>query len=193
MSNVGKYLPDFNLEVIESVDGETLNPFEERDKISSWNFRHLSEKKLRAVIGCCKSHLRAYENFLDANFSHALIFEDDAHPNVPQETLQSEINSVELPKNFGIIYLNSFKKEQNNPTTQELIKLNKRGETAESYIISKEFAEIAYGEISNTMGALDRHLELLFNHPKAKNLNFYRTKRQIFYQYDRNDTDIQKF
>jgi GR25 family glycosyltransferase involved in LPS biosynthesis len=191
LENVGNFLPNFDLQIIEAIDGETLNPYEERDNISEWNFRNLSEKKLKAVIACCKSHLMAYKYFLNENFSHALIFEDDAHPNVPPETLQDEIESINLPENFGIIYLNKFTMQKISPKTQELIRI-KSGTTAESYIISKEFAEVAYDNISKQMGALDRHLNLLIEGNEATHFTFYETKKQLFYQYNRRDTDIQR-
>jgi GR25 family glycosyltransferase involved in LPS biosynthesis len=192
MNNVGRHLNGFDIEIIEAVDGRDYDPETERKNINSWNFKYLNEKKRKAVIACCKSHLIALEKLIDSNVEHGLIFEDDAHPVVPGENLLHEINSVELPENFGFIYLNRFKELVNNPITQS-VNIAVKGETAESYIISREFAKYAHGVISKNMGAFDRQLELfiLMDRELHANFEFYVTNRQIFHQKNRRDTDIQ--
>ena len=61
-------------------------------------------------------------------------------------------------------------------------------QTAESYIISKEFAKIVYEENINNLGAFDAHLEKsMLNNP---NYPFYELKDNYFIQCNRNDSNI---
>jgi len=192
MNNVGRHLKDFDIEIIQAVDGELYDPESERNKINSWNFRHLSERRRKSVIACCKSHLMAFEKLINSDFPHALIFEDDAFPVVEPETLGQEIKNINLPENFGLIYLNRWKKPINNPTTPSLSPIFK-GETAESYILSRKFALYSYDILANDMGAFDRHLEMIIENKKnIPEFEFYVANRQLFYQNNRADTDIQR-
>ena len=62
-NKVKKFLPNVNFELVEAIDGTTLDFNDENftKNINPWNFKYLNEKMLKGVAGCCLSHLSCYK------------------------------------------------------------------------------------------------------------------------------------
>jgi len=71
-------LSDINLEVIEAVDGKSLDIDTLCYRINLWNLRNLQDNVLRGVVGCCMSHLYVYYRIVTGQDEYAIVFEDDA-------------------------------------------------------------------------------------------------------------------
>lgn len=191
MENIGNYLKNTDLEIIEGIDGQEIDPYDDfhRKNVNPWNYKHLNDKSLRGVIGCCRSHMKAYEKIISDNVPYALIFEDDAYPSVESEKIEYYLDSLEIPEKFSVIYLNKFRKSpvnNRNFTLKEA--LSPKGETAESYIISNHYAKIVYDYCKTNIGAIDAHIDQC--HGIHKEEKHFSTIDEIFYQYDRRDSNI---
>jgi GR25 family glycosyltransferase involved in LPS biosynthesis len=173
-----------NPQVITGIDGRQLPLTDStlRERVNPWNFRYLSDKTLRGVIGCCLSHLECYRDMIRKGVQQAWIFEDDCVPCIPGGKLPP------LPqKDFGIIFLNSWGK-QDDEGDIELIPWT-TCKTTESYIISREYAQILYDYNYNNIGAIDAHMDKCYKlHPEFPH---YELSRGIFRQRERQDSDIQ--
>lgn len=189
MDNIGNFLGDIELEIVEGVDGSEIDPYNDfySKNVNPWNFKHLNDKGLRGVIGCCESHLLIMQKIIDENIENALIFEDDAFPAVESTFLAEILTSMQFPKNYSVIYLNSFRKPKKESKNFELVQ-KPNTETAESYIISNEFAHKIHGYCNKNIGAFDAHLEQCII--KNKHLPHCHTRDPIFYQYARSDSNI---
>lgn len=192
-TEVSQFLPDINIETVEAIDGSILNP---QDKfllknVNEWNFKHLPEKQLRGVIGCCMSHLKCLNKIMNSSENYAIIFEDDCvfrsekHKKIANEF----IKNMKIPEKFGIIYLNEYaklttKKSDFNDYEQIISGL----QTAEAYIISREYAKIVYTNNIKNIGAIDAHMAEMI--PKYPEYPHFTLKDNLFIQYDRRDSNI---
>lgn len=190
-NEVSEYLQDINITVIEAVDGSSIDLNEEfyKNNVNQWNFNHLSDQMLRGVIGCCLSHLNCYDLISKSDDEHAIIFEDDCTfiSENKKKIGQEYINQLELPEKFGIIFLNRWLSKP----VEKLGKLNRitGSPTAESYIISKDYAKILYDENIKNIGAIDAHMgQLISKYPEYPS---YQLVDELFVQYNRKDTNIQ--
>mgnify|MGYP001552514900 CR=1 FL=1 len=185
MENIGNQL---SAEVVEGLDGSEIDPYNDyyRKNVNEWNFKHLSDKSLRGVIGCCVGHLSVYEKIIEKNIPRALIFEDDAHPEV--DNFKEIIDNIVFPEKFSVIYLNQFSIRLRKSEEYVLKEINRANETAESYIISNEFAKLAYEYSKNNIGAADAHLHLCYE--ENKEYTPYILSSPIFRQYNRKDSNI---
>ena len=190
-NEVSAYLPDINIDVLEAVDGTSIDLKDEfyKKNVNKWNFDNLSEKTLRGVVGCCLSHLNCYDLISKSDDEYAIIFEDDCvfisdnHKKIAQEY----INQLEIPEKFGIIFLNKWFAKP----VEKIGKLNKikGAPTTESYIISNEYAKILYNENIKNIGAIDAHMsQLISKYPEYPS---YQLVDELFIQYNRTDTNIQ--
>lgn len=192
-TNVKNFLPDINIELVEAVDGSLLNLNDENLKknVNPWNYKNLSEKTLRGVIGCCLSHLKCYEKIInDSDNNYAIIFEDDCCFIKNKELGSNDfLKKLQIPDKFGIIWLNEWTNTINNNFIDDNYYLVDSGaKTTESYIISKEFAKILYDENINNIGAIDAHIGQVYSrHPEYPCFNI---KSNLFTQYDRKDSNI---
>ena len=187
------HLPNINIELIEAIDGSKLDITNEelRKNINPWNFKHLKEKTLRGVIGCCLSHLECYKKIYLGTDPYAIIFEDDCVFIKGQESSSNEIiTNIKVPEKFGIIWLNKWNsgnklglKDENN-----LVQITQGFKTMEAYIVSKDFAKILYDENIRNIGAIDAHIGLLI--AKYPEYPYYTYSQNIFIQYDRRDSNI---
>jgi GR25 family glycosyltransferase involved in LPS biosynthesis len=193
VNEVAKFLPDINIETVEAVDGSILNP---QDKfllknVNEWNFKYLPEKQLRGVIGCCMSHLKCLNKIINGPDDYALIFEDDCvfrsdkHKKIANEF----IKNMKIPEKFGIIYLNEYAKLSTKECEFSDYKQVLSGlQTAEAYIISKEYAKIVYTNNIKNIGAIDAHMaEMISKFPEYPH---YTLNDNLFIQYDRRDSNI---
>lgn len=190
---ISAYLPDIDITVVEAVDGTSLNledPFYKKN-VNKWNFDNLkNEKKLRGVIACCLSHLNCYDLISKSDEEYSLIFEDDCafRSDIKQQKGQEFINQLRIPPGkFGIIFLNKWDSKKIARAGQ----LNKieGAPTAESYIISKDYARILYKENITNIGAIDAHMGQLIK--KYPDYPSYQLVDELFIQHDRSDTNIQ--
>lgn len=190
MSNIGNHLTKHELYIKKAVDGYSLDLNSEylKNNVNPWNFKHLNEKSLRGVIGCCLSHIEIHKEIIDKSIEYALVFEDDAYTSIEPEKLNDAISNIQLPEDFYIIYLNKFRKTKNNTHDFSLKKLNGGLGTTESYIISKKFAEKVYEHCKNNIGAVDAHINHCYE--ISGGIGAYETKDEMFYQYERRDSDI---
>lgn len=191
-TNVKKFLPDIDIEVIEAVDGNTLNLSDENLKknVNHWNYTNLPEKTLRGVIGCCLSHLSCYEKIINDDHNHAIIFEDDCCFIKNKELESNEfLKNLPMPEKFGIIWLNNWVNSIDKKFLDDNYYLVSSGaKTTEAYIISKEFAKILYDENINNIGAIDAHIGQVYS--KNPEYPCFNIKSNLFTQRDRKDSDI---
>ena len=190
---ISAYLPDIDITVVEAVDGTSLNledPFYKKN-VNKWNFDNLkNEKMLRGVIGCCLSHLNCYDLISKSEEKYSIVFEDDCafRSDIKQQKGQEFINQLRIPPGkFGIIFLNKWDSKKIARAGQ----LNKieGAPTAESYIISKDYARILYKENITNIGAIDAHMGQLIK--KYPDYPSYQLVDELFIQHDRSDTNIQ--
>ena len=178
--------------LLEGVDGTALdiNDDELRKRVNPWNFRYLREKTLRGVIGCCLSHLACYEALARGQSKYALIFEDDCVLVEPR-SMPPGPTLPPLPAGvFGIIFLNRWDKVPPNTDAPLTYVPWVTGKTAESYIISREYAKILYEYNYNNIGAIDAHMGLCYKlHPEFPHYEL--SNGGIFCQRNRRDSDIQ--
>jgi len=192
-ANVKIFLPDINIELVEAVDGNTLdiNDITLKKNVNPWNYKNLREKSLRGVIGCCQSHLICYEKIInDPVNKYAIIFEDDCCFIKNKEFGSNDfLKNLPIPDKFGIIWLNEWHNSINKNFIDDNYYLVDSGaKTAEAYIVSKEFAKILYYENINNIGAIDAHIEQVYSrHPEYPCFNI---KSNLFIQRDRKDSDI---
>jgi GR25 family glycosyltransferase involved in LPS biosynthesis len=163
-----------------------------KKRINEWNFKYLSDKKLKGVVGCCMSHLNVWEKISKMNDHYVFVFEDDCtfiNENV-KENFDIYFNQLQLPKDFGIIWLNgevSDKPGKKIPINFKIMEYNDRN-TTESYIITPLFAKKMIEIIKNNIGSVDEHMGQYIR--KNNNLS-YKVNNPFFCQINRNDTDIQ--
>jgi GR25 family glycosyltransferase involved in LPS biosynthesis len=191
-TNVKKFLPDIDIELVEAVDGNTLNLNDENLKknVNPWNYKNLQEKTLRGVIGCCQSHLNCYEKIINDDRDYAVIFEDDCCFIKNKELGSNEfLKNLPIPEKFGIIWLNDWRNSIDKKFIDRNYYLVSSGaKTTEAYIVSKEFAKILYDENINNIGAIDAHIGQVYSrHPEYTCFNI---KSNLFTQRDRKDSDI---
>ena len=190
-NGVGNALPDVNIEVVEAVDGSLLDlkDITLRNDVNERDFKRLSEKELRGVIGCCLSHLKCYELIGNNDDKYAIIFEDDCwfksdhHKKIANEFIKQLL----IPEKFGIIYLNKWHSRRVKRVDKDY-DLITGSPTAEGYIISKEYAKILYDENIHNIGAIDAHMGILI--PKYPQYPTYQLVDELFIQYDRKDSNI---
>ena len=189
---ISAYLPDIDITVVEAVDGTSLNledPFYKKN-VNKWNFDNLkNEKMLRGVIGCCLSHLNCYDLISKSEEKYTIVFEDDCafRSDIKQQKGQEFINQLQIPEKFGIIFLNKWDAK----TIRRFGQLNKieGSPTAESYIISRDYARILYKENITNIGAIDAHMGQLIK--KYPDYPSYQLVDELFIQHNRSDTNIQ--
>ena len=192
-NNVKNNLPFLSIETIDAIDGTTLDLKDDSliKRITEWTLKNLNPKLLRGVVGCCISHLECINKIANGEDNYAIVFEDDCvfkdikHQNYCNDFLKN----LQIPEKFGVIYLNLYIKISTiNCNNNYLNKVISGYQTAESYIISKEFAKIVYEENINNLGAFDAHLEISML--KNPNYPFYELKDNYFIQCNRNDSNI---
>lgn len=190
MSNIGNFVPSLSLDVIEGVDGHEIDPYDafHKKNVNPWNYKHLSDRALRGVIGCCRSHMKAYKNIIEQDIPNALIFEDDAHPSVDKLELDSHLYNIVLPEKFSVIYLSKYRKSAVNNKDFSLEERNNARETTEAYIISNEFSQLIYNYCKTNIGAIDAHLDQCYQ--MNKDYKSYSLKSELFHQFNRQDSDI---
>lgn len=190
--NVKKYLPDINIEIVEAIDGSTLdiNELNLKKNVNSWNYKYLNEKTLKGVIGCCLSHLECYNKIIHSENNFALIFEDDCCFIKNKEIEANEfLKKLPIPEKFGIIWLNEWINKIDTRFKDINYNLVSGGmKTLEAYIISKEFALILYNENINNIGAIDAHISQTY----SRHLEYpcFNIKSNLFTQYNRADSNI---
>ena len=162
-----------------------------KKRINEWNFKYLSDKKLKGVAGCCMSHLNIWEKISKME-TPMIVFEDDCTfiNETVKENFENYFNSLVFPKDFGIIWLNGEMsdkpgKQINNDFT---IIPHQDSKTTESYIITPSFAKELYIFITNNIGAVDAHMGQYIKTTFNKS---YKLNNPFFCQINRNDTDIQ--
>lgn len=188
---VRTYLPDIQINIIEAIDGGTLDLNNEEliANVNPWNFKHLNQKTLRGVIGCCLSHLKCYKKIIDNSEPYAVIFEDDCYFIPGQENMANDIiKNLKLPNKFGVIWLNKWNTNMDSNVVNNLRLVLDGYKTCESYIVSKEFAKILYDENIKNIGAIDAHIGQLFK--KYPQYPCYAISNDIFIQFNRADSNI---
>jgi len=190
-NEIGNYLPDINVELVEAVDGSLLNLNDENLKknVNEWNFKYLTENQLRGVIGCCLSHLKCYDLICKNDDKYAIIFEDDCwYKNENNKMFINDfIKQLEIPDKFGVIFLNEW-------PTKHIKSINKDYDliegspTTESYIISREYAKVLYDENIHNIGAIDAHIKSISS--RYPEYPIYQLVNVVFTQYDRKDSNI---
>lgn len=162
-----------------------------KKNVNPWNYKNLSEKTLRCVIGCCQSHLVCYKKIInDDNNKYAIIFEDDCCFIKNKETGSNHyLKKLPIPEKFGIIWLNDWRNSIDDKFIDNNYDLVISGaKTTEAYIVSKEFAKILYDKNINNIGAIDAHIGQVYSiHPEYPCFNI---KSNLFIQRDRKDSDI---
>lgn len=192
-SNVTNFLPFISFEVIEAVDGLTLDIKDNLliKRINEWTLKRLNPKLFRGVVGCCISHLECINRIANGEDNYAIVFEDDCvFKDINKQNNSNDfLKNLQIPEKFGVIYLNLYVKIPTiNCNNNYLNKVISGYQTAESYIVSKDFAKIIYDENINNIGAFDAHLEIsMLNNPDYP---FYELKDNCFIQYNRNDSNI---
>lgn len=178
--------------MVEAVDGTLLNLEDEfyKKNVNKWNFVNLkNEKMLRGVIGCCLSHLNCYDLISKSEEKYSIVFEDDCafRTDIKQQKGQEFINQLQIPEKFGIIFLNKWDAK----TIRRVGQLNKieGSPTAESYIISRDYARILYKENIINIGAIDANMGQLIK--KYPDYPSYQLVDELFTQHNRSDTNIQ--
>ena len=99
------HLPNISIELVEAIDGSNLDLTDKEliKNVNPWNFKYLSEKTLRGVIGCCLSHLECYKRIYQGDNPYAIIFEDDCAFIKGMETYSNDIiKNINIPDKFGI-------------------------------------------------------------------------------------------
>lgn len=157
------------------------------------------------TICCALSHLSVYRKIATSDKPNncALVFEDDFACILPDIRINFDryINKVlEIaPKDFDVIYLNDITKcvpKYNNIIHDSNFKLispfesNNVQPTCESYIISKGFATELIEYIEQNIYEIDI---LLVDYVKQFNKKAYVLNNPLGCQYNRTDTDIQRF
>jgi glycosyl transferase family 25 len=192
-SIVTNNLPFISIEVIEALDGTTLDFKDELlvERINNWALKNLNDKLLRGVVGCCISHLECIKRISNGDDNYAIVFEDDCvfKDLNKQNSCNDFLKNLQIPEKFGVIYLNFYVKIPTIKCNNEYLNKVLSGyQTAESYIVSKDFAKIIYNENINNIGAFDAHLEKsMLNNPDYP---FYELKNNYFIQYNRRDSNI---
>lgn len=192
---IQRFLPSIVIETVDAIDGSLLDlqhP-ELLCKIKPHNFPLMTEKTFRGVLGCCLSHLECYRRLLATAEPYAMIFEDDCAFIDGQELFANDIlDTLELPEHFGIVWFNywigGFTLDHTQ-TQQNFVPVTKGYKTTESYIISREYAQLIYTEYQHNIFAMDAIFqECIKDHPE---FICYTHSTDLFIQHDRNDTDIQ--
>ena len=186
--NLQQILPIL-IEVVEAIDGETINIANNffQKNVNKWNFEFLPDKNLRGVVACCLSHLKVYNKIMNDTEPYAYVFEDDCI--IKEVGNLSNLTNLILPEKFGIIFMNEWGKLETQDCDYENLEFISSGfQTAEAYIISKEYAKIMFQENMKNIGAIDAHMvELRKKYPEYP---YYTLKNTLFIQYDRNDSNI---
>lgn len=192
-NEIGKQLTDINIEVIEAVDGSTLDLTDPNliNDVSTL-IRDFPDKILKGIIGCCLSHLKCYDIISKRDDKYAIIFEDDCWFRSEEHKKKANelIKQLDIPEKFGIIFLNKWDyggvkiiknidKDLNTITGVP---------TTEAFIINKDYAKILYDENIHDIGAIDAHMGRYIS--KYPDYPTYNLVDELFIQRDRRDSDI---
>jgi len=160
-------------------------------RINEWNFKHVPHK-VKNITACCLSHINVWKKISKLPDPYVFVFEDDCtfiNKDV-EKNFKTYFNSLVLPPDFGIIWLNG--KIEDKPGTQIQLPFTLReytsDNTAESYIVTPMFAKELIFAIENDLGAVDQHMKL---YTQKTNKKSFRVFPPFFCQVDRKDTDIQ--
>ena len=179
--------------IVEAVDGNKLDIddlIENNIYIPQTNERRLR----RGEIGCYKSHLETWQQFVLSDKKYALIFEDDA---VLVADFKNKLDNLlkELEKvNFDILYLNincdrhfGTKCKQYTTITENTMKPNIIGYGLYGYIINRKAANILIKHALPIKYPVDVYL--MYNQQYNKNLNFLQVKTPLVHVKSYIDSD----
>lgn len=69
---------NFKLEKIQAIDGSIISDDEINQKVDLNSYKlFLGHLPKRGMIGCCLSHIKTWQKFLNSDAKYAVIFEDD--------------------------------------------------------------------------------------------------------------------
>lgn len=178
-----------NFEVIEAVDGRTIEYTKEMLKtINPWNIGH-KKPKSPGVIGCCLSHLNIYKKLDYSDNAIYLIFEDDVMFAKNIDNPIKYVSNLTFPNDWGIIFLNNRFVRDSSPKDVVPILYNPPIQlTTESYLIKGSCAKELLDFNINNIGAIDEHIRQYFCNSKFKQ---YGVSPPIFKQKLSLGTDIQ--
>ena len=191
-NEIGNQLTDINIEVIEAVDGSTLDLTDPNliNDINEWN-KHLPLKTLKGIVGCCLSHLKCYDIISKRDDKYAIIFEDDCWFRSEQhkEKANEFIKQLVIPEKFGIIFLNKWDSGvHTKKNIDKDLNIITGVPTTEAFIINKDYAKILYDENIHDIGAIDTHMgKLIYKYPDYPTYNLV---DELFIQRDRRDSNI---
>jgi GR25 family glycosyltransferase involved in LPS biosynthesis len=110
-ASVSRRCPTLTIERLHAIDGAVLDLDDAlRARINPWNIRYLGDSKLRAVVACALSHLKAWELLANGTASHALIFEDDARFIDPALGPRLDRIFATLPVGADLVWLNEYER-----------------------------------------------------------------------------------
>lgn len=181
------------IERLEAVDGRNLDYNSELiARINPWNIMNGKPKRY-GVIGCCLSHLEAYKKMTNDNDVY-IVFEDDvALIDLSEKEIIKKITSIQIPDDWGILYLNNCSSRESKIYTDKLKYVyhykSPKSFTTEAYLIKGSFAKELYKYNESNLGAIDAHMTQLFEKSKFKQ---YALDPPIFCQDQSFGTDIQR-
>ena len=195
-----------DISVFRAIDGRMLEFTPELvGRIHPWNIEHLSDAKLRGIVGCAMSHIDVWNQIAKMPDNDLVaVFEDDAFPKHASVATAIAKVLATAPDDADLIWLTAWDRSSTRATRiANRIKLAAAPvafisftrwaavteKTTEAYLIRPRFAAILSAAISTNMGAIDEHMRgFCAAHP---NFTCLSVSPPLFTQRDRSDTDIQ--
>ena len=128
------YRTDRKLEFLDWVE-ETVFPEGKIERIQA------VATPERGRVGCCLSHIKTLQTFLDSPHKSCIIFEDDYQP-LKRETFWSDISRIfDSGIDYDIVML-SYNELKSEETEVSFLRKVPHSFTASGFIITREFAKV---------------------------------------------------
>jgi GR25 family glycosyltransferase involved in LPS biosynthesis len=108
------------------------------------------------IIGCCKSHCLALENFINSEHENCIIFEDDFEFTQEQDVINSLINDVFNNLKFDVLML-SANTQNEEPTSFSFVTKILDSQTLSGYAVSKNFAPTLLENFRESQREIEKH------------------------------------
>jgi hypothetical protein len=131
-----------------NLDYRTDRKLEFLDWVEESGFPEEKVERIQAVatpgrghVGCCLSHIKTLQNFLDSSHKTCVIFEDDYQP-LKVESFWSDVGRIfDSGKIYDIVML-SYNELKSEETDVPFLHKVSHSFTASGFIITREFAKV---------------------------------------------------
>lgn len=184
----------FDFDPVAAVDGIALDVTELQPRIArpyssnlhARSVMNLEAREIRGMLGCALSHLEVWRRVSELG-EPAAVFEDDARlgPDIDVAMVASALEKV--PKRADLCWLNDchygarggfrFRLRRKltrylgplpSPTRVSFTPMPDIMVATDAYILTADFAGRLWQELMNSLGAVDRHMQLFIAHNNSR-------------------------